>query len=111
MGLVGKTGIKQKANALKDQLHKAVSNGKITKQDKYADKIDEIFKILVAFLDNPTQNTMEISEHELNGLNGIVDGCNCELNELDAPMPKVMNSMDFASMQFNTIGLKENGST
>jgi hypothetical protein len=106
LGLVGKSGIKQKATALKAQLHKAVSNGKITKQDKYADKLDEIFKTLSAFLDNPTQKTIEITEQELSGLNGIVEGCNCEINGLDAPMPKVMNSLDFANMQFNTIGLK-----
>jgi len=106
LGLVGKTGIKQKATALKTQLHNAVTKGKISKQDKYADKLDEIFKSLTAFLDNPSQKTIEITEQELSGLNGIVEGCNCEVNGLDAPMPKVMNSMDFAKMQFNTIGLK-----
>jgi hypothetical protein len=106
LGLVGKTGIKQKATALKTQLNNAVSKGKISKQDKYSDKLDEIFKSLTAFLDNPTQKTIEITEQELSGLNGIIEGCNCEVNGLDAPMPKVMNSMDFANMQFNTIGLK-----
>lgn len=106
IGLVGKSGIKQKVTALKDQLHNAVTKGKITKQDKYAGKLDEIFKILVAFLDNPTQKTIEITEQELSGLNGIIEGCNCEINGFDALMPKVMNSMDFANMQFNTIGLK-----
>jgi hypothetical protein len=66
----------------------------------------KFYLILTKFLDNPTQKTIEITEQELSGLNGIVEGCNCELNGFDAPMPKVMNSMDFASMQFNTIGLK-----
>lgn len=106
IGLVGKSGIKQKATSLKTQLHNAVSKGKITKQDKYADKLNEIFVTLTSFLDNPTQKTIEITEQELSGLNCIVEGSNCEINGFDAPMPKVMNSMDFANMQFNTIGLK-----
>lgn len=106
IGLVGKSGIKQKATALKTQLHNAVSKGKITKQDKYADKLNEIFVTLTNFLDNPTQKTIEITEQELSGLNDIVEGCNCNMNGFDSPIPKVMNSMDFANMQFNTIGLK-----
>jgi hypothetical protein len=59
------------------------------KQDKYADMLDEIFKSLTAFLDNPTQKTIEITEQELSGLNGIIEGCNCEVNGLDALMPRV----------------------
>jgi hypothetical protein len=54
----------------------------------------KFYLILTKFLDNPTQKTIEITEQELSGLNGIVEGCNCELNGFDAPMPKVMNSMD-----------------
>jgi flagellin-specific chaperone FliS len=56
---------------LKTQLHNAVTKGKISKQDKYADKLDEIFKSLTAFLDTPTKKTIEITEQELSGLNCI----------------------------------------
>lgn len=106
LNLIGKTGIKQKATQLKDQLNNAVQKGKITKQDKYADKLDEIYKTLVAFLDNPTQKTIELSEQELNGLQGILSECNCSVDGIELPKPKLMNSMDFANMRFNTIGLK-----
>lgn len=61
---------------------------------------------LTKFLDNPTQKTIELSQRELSGLQDIIEGCICDVNGLDAPMPKVMNSMDFANMQFSTIGLQ-----
>jgi hypothetical protein len=101
--LVGKTGVKQKATLLSKQLLSAVSKGKISKQDKYADKLNNIYKTLNEFLENPTQKTLEVDEQELNGLNGIIENCNCNLTGYEKPA--LMNSMDFANMQFETIGL------
>jgi hypothetical protein len=107
LGIVGKAGMKQKATLLLAQLQKAVDSKKILKDDKYANQLQEIFITLKAFLENPTQKTIEIDEQTLSGLNDAVDGCNCEnLNGFDYGKPTVMNSMDFANMQFNTIGLK-----
>ena len=107
LNLVGKTGVKQKVTALRTQLESAVHKGKISKNDKYADKLTEIHNIIIKFLDTPTQKTLEIDSQELNGLQGIVDGCNCSsLNGLDGYLPVVMNSMEFANLQFNTIGLQ-----
>lgn len=107
LNLVGKTGVKQKVTALRTQLESAVHKGKISKNDKYADKLTEIHNTIIKFLDTPTQKTLEIDSQELNGLQGIVDGCNCSsLNGLDGSLPVVMNSMEFANLQFNTIGLQ-----
>jgi hypothetical protein len=107
LNLVGKTGMKQKATELLAQLQKAVSKNKITKDDKYAQQLQKIFVTLKTFIDNPTHKTIEIDEQALSGLQGAVDGCNCEnLNGLDYTKPTVMNSMDFAKMEFETIGLK-----
>jgi hypothetical protein len=107
LNIIGKTGMKQKATELLAQLQKAVAKNKITKDDKYAQQLQEIFVTLKTFIDNPTHKTIEIDEQALSGLQGVVDGCNCEnLNGLDYAKPTVMNSMDFANMQFETIGLK-----
>jgi len=107
LNLVGKTGVKQKVTALRTQLENAVSKGKISKSDKYADKLTQIHNTIIQFLDTPTQKTLEIDSQDLNGLQGIVDGCNCSsLHGVDDSMPVVMNSMDFANLQFNTIGLQ-----
>lgn len=106
LNLVGKTGIKQKATELAKLMESAVTKKKVLPSDKYADKMNEAFKKLIHFIENPTEKTIEIDSQELNGLQGIVDGCSCSsLNGLDA-MPIVMNSMEFANLEFNTIGLK-----
>jgi hypothetical protein len=107
LNLVGKTDIKQKATALLKQMRTAVGKGKITKSDRYSDRLSEIHNVLKEFLDNPKQKTIEASTEQLSGLQGIVDGCNCSnLNGIDGSLPAVMNSMDFANLHFNTIGLK-----
>lgn len=106
LNLVGKTGIKQKATQLSAQLAKAVKSGKIKRDDKYAEKLNEIFKTLMDFQDSPTQKTIQLSEEQLSGLNGILGECNCSVGGLEFKKPQIMNSMDFANIQFNTIGLK-----
>lgn len=107
LNLVGKTDIKQKATLLLKQLRIAVGKGKITKSDRYSNRLSEIHETLKEFLDNPKQKTIEASAEQLSGLQGIVDGCNCSnLNGIDGSLPAVMNSMDFANLRFNTIGLK-----
>jgi hypothetical protein len=106
LSVIGKSGMKQKATQLLGQLQKAVDKKKILKDDKYATQLQEIFVTLKTFIDNPTQKTIEIDEQALSGLQGAVDGCDCNLNGLDYTKPTVMNSMDFAKMQFETIGLK-----
>lgn len=107
LNLVGKTDIKQKATELLKQMRIAVGKGKITKSDRYSDRLSEIHNTLNEFLYNPKQKTIEASTEQLSGLQGIVDGCNCSnLDGIDGALPAVMNSMDFAKLRFNTIGLQ-----
>jgi hypothetical protein len=106
LSIVGKIGMKQKVTQLLAQLQKAVDKKKILKDDKFAMQLQEIFVTLKTFIDNPTQKTIEIDEQALSGLQGAVNGCDCNLNGLDYTKLTVMNSMDFANMQFETIGLK-----
>lgn len=101
----GKTGMKKKADQLLKRITRMVDKKIIPANDPYIDELISITKNLKAFLDNPSQKTLAIEKNELNGLEGIL-GCACQnLNGLQG-MPAVMNSMDFANMEFSTIGLK-----
>ncbi|MHB8260476.1 MAG: P-loop NTPase family protein [Bacteroidia bacterium] len=115
--LQGKTGVEAKVKKLLDDLRKAVKNGTLTKADKYADKVNAMYKHITEVLDDTKKHVaLDISKHELNGLMGILNDCGCkslsgaEDGEDDAShkqLPnknRVMSSVDFANMKFNTIG-------
>ncbi len=113
VSLQGKTGIKDKAKKLFDDMQKAVKQGHLTKSDKYADKVNVMYLSLHNLLFKPKQNdALAISKHELNGLLGILNGCGCHgldgVENEQAPVVtkqnKIMNSVDFAKMQFDSIG-------
>jgi hypothetical protein len=105
ISLNGKTGIKKKADSLLKQITRTVDKQKIPASDPYMDEVIKITKNLEAFLDDPGMKVLSIEKSELNGLNGIL-GCSCnQLNGIEAK-PAIMNSMDFANIQFETIGLK-----
>jgi hypothetical protein len=75
------------------------------KTNLYFTELITITKNLETFLDNPSMKVLSIEKNELNGLEGIL-GCTCsQLNGI-YEKPAIMNSMDFANMQFETIGLK-----
>lgn len=101
----GKVGMKEKAKALLEQINKAYQKGKIMDNDLYIVEINELKKNLKAFVGDKSMKTLEIEQATLNGLEGVL-GCACSsLNGLDGK-PAIMNSMDFASMQFETLGFK-----
>ncbi|MCS3797153.1 hypothetical protein [Niastella sp. OAS944] len=77
IGLNGKTGIKEKARKLLDQINKTMDKGKITDYDRYISEIHTIKKNLKAFISHKAEKTLEIEKAELNGLQGIL-GCNCQ---------------------------------
>ena len=105
IGLNEKIGMKQKAKQLLDQINNAITKGKITDNDPYIIEIHELKKNLKAFVNTTAQKTLEIEQVTLNGLNGVL-GCVCNhLNGFDTK-PSVMNSMDFANMEFDTLGLQ-----
>jgi hypothetical protein len=105
IGLNGKIAMKQKAKLLLDQINIAITKGKITDNDPYIIEIHELKKNLKAFITTPSIKTLQIEQATLNGLEGVL-GCACiSLNGIDA-IPSIMNSMDFANMEFDTIGLQ-----
>lgn len=112
VSLQGKTDVKAKAQKLFEDMQKAVKVGVLTKTDRYADKVNAMYLNLYNLIYKPKQhNILDISKHELNGLMGIINSCGCGGNGLDGiddedeqPRNKVMSSLDFAKMQFNSIG-------
>jgi len=119
ISLNGKKGTKQKAEVLAKQIKKAISSSKISTQDKYYSTLKKAWENLLDFIENPAVKTLQIESTELNGLNGILE-CDCsslsgisnkgndfeEEDNDNGDEPRVMNSMDFASLKFDTIGLK-----
>src|SRR5258708_3280218 len=105
IGMNGKIGMKDKAALLLDQINRAMDKGKITDNDPYIDEIHTLKKYLKAFTVSKGQKALEIEKVTLNGLNGILG---CAYQSLNGPdeKPVLMNSIDFANMEFTTIGLK-----
>ncbi|HVI45222.1 MAG TPA: hypothetical protein VM802_10140 [Chitinophaga sp.] len=113
IGMHEKPGIKDKAKALLSQIDKAVEKGIITESDPYIVPLYDIKKNLRNFLSERNTKTLRIETATLNGLQGILsglEGCSCGGNNNDLngveTTSEVMSSMDFANMQFSTIGLQ-----
>lgn len=108
VALQGKTNMREKAKRLLDDMKKAVDKGLVTKADKYADKVNKMYLHLYEFVFQPKKHdALDISQHELNGLMGILNDCGCNgLNgvDIDQPRNKVMSSVDFARLQFDSLG-------
>jgi hypothetical protein len=106
LSLQGKTGVKDKAKLLLKQLTAAVKEkGKINKGDRYAPALEKAFQNLKAFVENKTLKHLVIESRELNGLQGIFNGLDGVPETANGyEQPQIMNSMDFANMQFDTLG-------
>jgi hypothetical protein len=99
----GKPGMKEKAKKLLTQINIAMDKGRLTDTDPYMADIHELKKNLKAFSSDKALKVLEIEQAALNGLEGVL-GCACQnLNGLEGK-PAIMNSMDFANMEFNTLG-------
>lgn len=105
INLNGKAGMKEKAKKLVKQMEMAAKKRKVGKDDVYEAPLQQAYKNLLEFINDKKQKNLLIEQRELNGLEGVL-GCACiPLNGFEE-MPAIMNSMDFANMQFETIGLK-----
>ncbi len=118
IGIQGKHLTKEKAQRLLDTLTKAVKEKKIFADDPFAERLQAVYKSLVDFLKVAKKNdTLQIHSEVLNGLNATLDGCCCDekkkdelncISEVEEVQPeiknKVMNSMDFAKLKFESLG-------
>lgn len=114
VGLNGKVGIKEKAERLLNRMKKAVTGGKISRNDKYAKKLNNAYDNLKAFVEG-TASSLTIAKAELNGLMGIVGedlfSQKKSLNETEeeedfGDETIVVPSGELLGMEFQTIGLK-----
>lgn len=99
----GKPGMKEKAKQLLQQINRAIEKGKIADNDPYMAEIHELKKNLKAFASAKSVKVLEIEQATLNGLEGIL-GCACQSLSGFGGRPEIMNSVDFADMQFDTLG-------
>lgn len=121
VGMQGKYITKEKAQRLHSLIAEAVSKQKIKGTDPYIEKIKRILSSLKHFVDKATAaDTLHLHSAVLNGIEDAL-GCGCTTNGkkkealdgiddgkaevLAAPAPeRIMNSMDFADMKFETLG-------
>jgi hypothetical protein len=107
INLNGKPGMKEKAKQLLAQMEKAVKVKKsIGKEDPHAVVLNKAWENLTAFVKNKSEKILQIEQKELSGLQGVLNGLDGIDNEPINKKSSVMNSMDFANMHFDTIGLK-----
>ncbi|MBX3164676.1 MAG: hypothetical protein KF900_09350 [Bacteroidetes bacterium] len=120
ISLNGKYGVKENAKRLMEAMTRAFDKGHITKKDKYIKVFDQMHSNLSQYVKNKSHSVLNIEEPELNGLNGVLEGCACpamnsepsctQSNSIYQAQQKpnvssgVMNSMDFKRMQFRTLG-------
>jgi len=99
----GKPGMKEKAKKFLAQINRAIDKGRLTDSDPYIVEIHELKKNLKAFSTDKAHKVLEIEQAALNGLEGIL-GCACQNLSGIESKPAIMNSMDFANLEFNTLG-------
>jgi hypothetical protein len=108
VSLNGKRDIKDKAERLFNRIKKSVEQGKITKSDKYATKLDDAFQTLKTYIDGDSK-ILNINKAQLNGLMGIVGGELFPKNKGVSGMDDngmIVNSGELLKMDFQTIGLQ-----
>ena len=71
VSLNGKKDVRDRAERLLTRMRKAVTSGKVTKSDKYADRLNEAFVTIKTYLDSKSAY-LNINKAQLNGLMGIL---------------------------------------
>jgi deoxyadenosine/deoxycytidine kinase len=109
IALNGKRDVKDRSQRLFNRIKKAVEQGKITKTDKYADKLNEAYQTLKNYNDGDSV-MLNINKAQLNGLMGII-GENLfsqkkSLNGYDDDNGMIVSSGELLAMDFQTIGLQ-----
>jgi hypothetical protein len=109
IALNGKRDVKDKAERLFLRIKKSVDQGKITKTDKYADKLNEAYQTLKSYIDGDTA-MLNINKAQLNGLMGLLGedlfAEKKSLNGHDEDNGMIVSSGELLAMDFQTIGLK-----
>jgi deoxyadenosine/deoxycytidine kinase len=109
IALNGKRDVKDRSQRLFNRIKKAVEQGKITKSDKYADKLNEAYQTLKNYIDGDSA-MLNINKAQLNGLMGVLDenlfSQKKSLNGYDDDNGMIVSSGELLAMDFQTIGLQ-----
>jgi len=110
--LNGQNDAKDKAKKLFEQMKKLSTEKVISKSDAHWQVLHRMYKNLQDYVKSNAK-VLEIENAELNGLNGVLEACDCshslngiELHESSQVNndTQVMNSIEFANLNFPTIG-------
>ena len=120
VGIQGKDIDKAKAEKLITALERAAKNGNFEGDDAYLKRINVIYDSLYKFVEKAKKgDRLELHENALNGIESVLGcgdkedcGCGDEDNSLrgieptttEKPTRNLMNSMEFAKMEFETLG-------
>ncbi len=110
VSLNGKKDVQDRAERLLNRMRKAVTSGKISKSDKYANRLNEAFVTIKTYLDSKAAY-LNINKAQLNGLMGILGddlfGQKKSLNgQEDEESALIVSSGELLKMDFQTIGMK-----
>ena len=108
VALNGKRDVKDKAERLFNRIKKAVDQGKITKTDKYANKLNEAYGTLKNHMDGESV-MLNINKAQLNGLMGIFGEDLFQIKSLNVHEEDngmIVSSGELLAMDFQTIGLQ-----
>lgn len=76
--MMGKPVARQRAIGLHNRIRNAASKDKFSADDPYVNELRQIVNSIRAFADSKKRNgVLEIHPAQLNGLQGIIDGCKC----------------------------------
>lgn len=123
IGIQGKHITKEKAARLYNLIAGAINKKKLPANDPYMERMKKVLQSLRTFMKSAKKtDTLHIHQAVLNGIHDALNGCGCGCggkkcdqstlhglempgeNQQILPPDAVVNSMDFAKMEFKTLG-------
>lgn len=105
INMQGKDMSKEKAKSLVNRIYYAIEKKKLSENDRYFKHIKIIIKSLEDYIrQSSAKHTLNITEAQLNGLEGVLKECGCHSSLNGIEDNSIMNSTDFSELKFDTIG-------
>lgn len=105
VGINGREGVEEKAERLLASMERMAKNGKVSKDDPYAAKLNQAYQSLKVYLRDKTKRP-EIQQSELSGIYGLLGIPDSNKSPTTKGLSGVVSSEDLMHMDFETIGLQ-----
>ena len=105
INLHAKAGMREKAKDLLATIERTMASKKISRSERHSPLMQNMLRLLKQFITNKSEKTLRIEQSELSGLQGIIDSSENIDGFMDEE-PPIINSVDFAKMEFPSIGFK-----